>query len=1699
MISRMFPPLALAVALQTACLGQTVIYSSGFSAPVGPEWSVGTRSVTPNGRAFLGEFTNQTVNLTFTNLTTHTNVVVSFDLFIIASWDGSNTNNPGGGVVGPDIWDLRVADGPVLLHTTFSNNEDEPVKRQAYPDNFPGGEHLPRTGAAETRTLGYPARADSVYRLSFTIPHSANSVRLDFSATGLEERLNESWGLDNVEVAMGGIPAQAPPQITRQPASSTVMAGEAAELVVDAVPNFGLKYQWFRGTQELPGQTARLLQWSAVSNEDAGEYTARVSNDFGEVFSQTASLTVVTGPANQVVAEGQTVTLSVAVAGLAPLAFQWGVNGVDLPGATNADLVLPGISLDKTANYFVRVVAPNRVLSLPPPKVTVLPFGFQPVYAEGFQGAVGPEWSRRIRSTTPEGRRRFLGRMGNETVTLTLTNFQPHTTASVSFDLFLMRSWDGDDPVSGPDAFQMEVEGQGLLLDGTFRLVDNNDNFRQSYPGRRGLDRLLARTGAAENNTLGEAWFGDAVYLVNVQFAHTSDDCTLSFLGSGLEPLDNESWGLDNVVISTANVPPNSAPIITMLPRSQVVCTAVPSWEQPGTAVFTVGATPSLGLSYAWKRDGSVLADATTAYLVISNVTATHAGSYTVEVKNLNGSTTRAPALLGVVTSIPFGQTVNAGGTATFGVEAAGPGLRYQWRRNGIDLAGKTGLILTLPNVTRDDAGDYAVLVENGGTPWVSTPATLTVPSGGFPGGLIWAFAADSPVYSSPAIASDGTLYFSSYAGWLYAVASDGALKWKRRLGDAAVASPGLGPDGTIYACHNAAVYSLSPSGDTNWIASLSGGFIYSGPAVTADGEHLYVSGGINAGTKLVCLNRNGQITWEFEAGGRVYGSPALGADGTVYFGTLDNGVLYAVRPDGTMKWQHTLGTEWIYGSPAVGADGTVYYARAAGTSQVVALSPAGEVKEVWHPGSAICSPSLGRDEVVYVTTHAGVVRALAPGGRSVWSYVAAAGQNFSTAPALSASGTLYVWTANGTLVALNPNGTRRWEVVTSGEFTYHVRPSPVVGPDGTVYIGAADGHLYAIRGDTGPADSPWPMFGHDARHTSRAPIQVVPQSMSVSLGANPTFTTVSSEVAPTTYQWLHEGTPIPNATNATLTVSNTRTGDAGNYAVVLDQFGTKTTYSGFTLAVDPTFTKITAGPLVTNIADTVGAAWTDYDGDGHTDVFLAEAYSRVSRLYRNNGNGTFSENASGTVTNENSAVIGAAWSDYDNDGWPDLMTADYEGHSSAVYRNQGNGRFLPLAPSGLANDGARFAYDPAWADYDGDGFLDLFVAGGGGNGRNLLYRNLVGSGFVRVSQGNIATDGMEGTYSLCAVWGDYNMDGWQDLFVGNQGRNNDVYRNNQDGTFTKLTAGVIVTDGPVVTQGAAWVDFDNDGLLDLFLANDRTANRLYRNLDGVNFRREETRAGLATVANSIGCSWGDYDNDGFIDLFVATSGDQNNSLFHNDGDGTFTPIATGSIVNEGGNSWGATWVDYDNDGFLDMFVANRWQPNFLYRNSGNGNHWLRLHLIGTRSNNSAIGAKVRVRSGPPEALGWQLREISDGSGHGMSPLDAHFGLGQAMNAVVLRIEWPSGIVQEFENVAADRFVTIYEPPVLEVGLRQPDRSFEIILTSRGGFDYAIEASNDLTNWSRIGTLNNVNGSVQFVDQAARQFNYRFYRALMIE
>lgn len=469
------------------------------------------------------------------------------------------------------------------------------------------------------------------------------------------------------------------------------------------------------------------------------------------------------------------------------------------------------------------------------------------------------------------------------------------------------------------------------------------------------------------------------------------------------------------------------------------------------------------------------------------------------------------------------------------------------------------------------------------------------------------------------------------------------------------------------------------------------------------------------------------------------------------------------------------------------------------------------------------------------------------------------------------------------------------------------------------------------------------------------------------------------------------------------------------------------------------TFTKINSGPVVTTPGDSRSVNWVDINDDGLIDLFISNGKSggQNNMLYVNNGGGNFSEVLSDTIVKDNKPSDGATFADCDNDGDPDAFVVNWYNQNNLFYVNDGTGTFsqTPVAPVVLSGGYSETA---SWGDYDNDGLLDLYVTRSGGTAstnKNLLFHNEGGNTFTKINTGDPVTDAF---ISRSVNWTDIDSDGDPDLFVTNEGNTNNnenIYRNDSNGIFTKITAGPLLNNG-AYTMSSSWGDYDNDGDLDVFLANDQASNALFRNDGNFNFTKVIDTVS-STNDHSFSSAWSDIDNDGDIDLFVTNSfftpDKQVNFLYLNNGNGSFTRVNNTPPAIDSSWSYGCAFGDYDNDGFQDLAVATvefggTDETDFLYQNDGNSNHFLTVKLTGTLSNKSAIGTKIRVRSVINGNTVWQMREISGQSSYcGQNDLRAHFGLGDALLADSVVVEWRSGTTEVYTNISSDQFITIME------------------------------------------------------------------------
>jgi len=503
------------------------------------------------------------------------------------------------------------------------------------------------------------------------------------------------------------------------------------------------------------------------------------------------------------------------------------------------------------------------------------------------------------------------------------------------------------------------------------------------------------------------------------------------------------------------------------------------------------------------------------------------------------------------------------------------------------------------------------------------------------------------------------------------------------------------------------------------------------------------------------------------------------------------------------------------------------------------------------------------------------------------------------------------------------------------------------------------------------------------------------------------------------------------------------------------------------------------------------GAAWGDYDNDGDLDLYVCDIAAPLiaspeqlaasvggNRLYRNNGNGTFTDVTEPAGVGFKGVSMGAAWADYGNDGHLDLVVTSYD--RIVLYRNRGDGTFEDVSHAAGVDMHRGFWTGVSWGDYDRDGFVDLYVCGyvkyvfepefstksskqysqvipfmlnpsSYKPERNLLFRNR-GDGTFREMSREAGVDNLTGR-SLAAAWADFDGDGWPDLYVANDISDNAMFRNLGNGKFEDISHSAWVADYRGA-MGLGVGDYDRDGDLDIYVTHwIAQENALYWNLrlthEGgtkagpLQFTDVADLMGLGQIALSVigwGTSFFDYDNDGLLDLFTV-----NGSTFQEEKDPSrLVPMknhlfwlkspeegyfevgqVSGPVLQELHVGRGAAFADYDNDGDLDVFVVNQQgSPLLLQNDGGNKNNWLKVRLRSTKSNRSGFGAVVQI-----EANGIrQIQEIgSQPSYLSQNALEAHFGLGHSNTVSHLSVRFPSGAVRERKQLPVNQTVVVAE------------------------------------------------------------------------
>lgn len=511
------------------------------------------------------------------------------------------------------------------------------------------------------------------------------------------------------------------------------------------------------------------------------------------------------------------------------------------------------------------------------------------------------------------------------------------------------------------------------------------------------------------------------------------------------------------------------------------------------------------------------------------------------------------------------------------------------------------------------------------------------------------------------------------------------------------------------------------------------------------------------------------------------------------------------------------------------------------------------------------------------------------------------------------------------------------------------------------------------------------------------------------------------------------------------------------------------------------------------------GAAFFDYDHDGWLDIFLVNGTSfdpkvrdrrPASYLFHNNRDGTFSDVTAKAGLTYSGWGQACCVGDYDNDGLDDLFVS-YWGRN-ILYRNNGDGTFTDVsAKAGVAGSGDRWGAGCCFLDYDRDGHLDLFVANyvnfepakaprpgdgpycrynnipvpcgplGFAGGTNILYRNRGDGTFEDVS----AASGIAhprgpssmvfvganwrptGSYGMGAASADFDNDGWPDIYVACDTAPSLLYRNNHDGTFREVAvpAGCAFDEkgDALAGMGVGVGDYDADGWLDIVRTNfSEQVTTLYRNHGGI-FSDASLRAGLGVNRKYLGfgVDFFDYDNDGWKDLFVANGHvyaqiagrklhltyRQPKVLYRNLGNGRFEDVSAsaGPAIRSENVARGCAFGDFDNDGDVDVVVNNLDGPPTLLRNDGgNRNHWIMIKCVGTRSNRSGIGTRVRVTTGGHS----QIAEVMSGSSYySQNDFRLHFGLGRASRVDRVELAWLSGVKETLRDLPANHLFVVEE------------------------------------------------------------------------
>jgi hypothetical protein len=474
------------------------------------------------------------------------------------------------------------------------------------------------------------------------------------------------------------------------------------------------------------------------------------------------------------------------------------------------------------------------------------------------------------------------------------------------------------------------------------------------------------------------------------------------------------------------------------------------------------------------------------------------------------------------------------------------------------------------------------------------------------------------------------------------------------------------------------------------------------------------------------------------------------------------------------------------------------------------------------------------------------------------------------------------------------------------------------------------------------------------------------------------------------------------------------------------------------------------------------GTILDDFDNDGLLDlIFSSVDPATPLAFYRNQGDGRFDDRSEAAGIRDQLGGLNCVQADYDNDGRLDIFVTRGAWLKNpmrpSLLRNEGGGRFRDVTEeAGLLHptnsDNAQFA------DFDNDGWLDLFVCGEVQPSR--LFRNLGTGKFEDVTTAAGLND-LPGMWKGLS-WFDYDNDGYPDIFLNSYSTTAKLLHNDSNGRFTDATAAMGIS-GPEMGLACWTWDYDNDGWLDIFATcydktlgdtikgllgepHTKKQNKLYRNLAGEGFQDVTESAGLTECFQTMGCNFGDFDNDGFLDMYLGT-GDHDvsslvpNRMFRNLAGQRFVDITSSSGTGHLQKGHGVGCGDWDRDGDVDIAIemggaipGDKYH-NLMFLNPGQGNHWLNVKLVGAKSNRCAIGARIKLVTAGDKPLVVH-RSVSSGSSFGANPLEQLLGLGPHDRVASLEVHWPSsGVTQVFRDIVADQHLEIHEDQAEYKGL----------------------------------------------------------------